>query len=137
MPISSVFVCLGYAQVSALCTNEIPKGSCCVQRSEGQGVANMSCFRHSVSGDIWGDQCVQRKEGQGVTKMSSFSHYVPGDLLVMVPVGLDVPLGCSGQVPILHGALKPGTEAGTYVRITVVDLGVRMVSPTGTLPRLR
>ncbi len=60
---------------------------------------------------------VQRKEGQGVANMSCFSHYVPGHILVMVPVGVDVPLGCSRQVPILHGALKPGTEARTYVRI--------------------
>jgi hypothetical protein len=34
---------------------------------------------------------------------------------------------------ILHGALKPGTKAGTDVRVTV-DLSIRMASLTGTLP---
>jgi hypothetical protein len=74
----------------------------------------------------------QGKQEQGVAKMSCISHCAPGDILVMVPVGLDVPLGCSRQVLILHGALSSGAEAGTYVRVTF-DLGVERVSPTGTL----
>jgi hypothetical protein len=60
----------------------------------------------------------QGKQEQEVAKVSCISHCVPGDILVMVPVGYDVP--------------NPSWSTLVGSRSTF-DLGVQMVSPTGTL----